>query len=202
MSWHFKPWSWELSSRSHSLFKCFTVVFLYYLHQQNFPMCSRMPNLFWCCCFKCVAAICKLSQEHSVNYHQRLQLLQRDWLSPLGHQLKSITLPILLAVIGALALSLVELVGFSSPFHYYWNFSKDGRSENSKPHLHIPWGQQHFNETFSLISLSLVIRNIRKIQVKNRYVLYGHMAYFLPLFVLFLQLMCPNYFTEKVFQQL
>lgn len=76
--------------------------------------------------------------------------------------------PIIFAVVGALALCLVELVGFSSPFHYYWNFSKDGRSENSNPHMYVPWGQQqHFNEIFNLISLPLVIMDIRKIQVKE-----------------------------------
>lgn len=56
---------------------------------------------------------------------------------PLGHQLKSITfIPIVLAVIGALALCQVELVGFLSPFLYYWNFAKNNKSESSKIYVY------------------------------------------------------------------
>lgn len=85
---------------------------------------------------------------------------------PLGHQLKSITfIPMVLAVIGALALCQVEFVGFCLLFFITETLLKIARVKIPK-HMYTLWGKQHdFNEAFELISLSLVIR--RKIEVKE-----------------------------------
>lgn len=201
MSWHFKPWSWELSPKSCSLLKGFTVLFLCYLYSKTLPCvpgCQTFP----------VAAVSSvllpfassLRSVHSITTKDSHCSKETD-LPPWAPIKIYYSFPIVLAVIGALALCLVEFVGFSSPFHYYWNFAKDGKSENSKAHMYMPWGQQqHFNETCNLISHLSGVEE--KSKWKNRYVSYDDIDYFLPLFVLFLQLMYPNYFTGKVFQQL
>lgn len=170
MSWHFKPWSWEVSPKSGSLlrvFHCSLSVLplpkvLFHVFKDAKPF---LLLLFQVCCCHLQALTGAFSQLPPKTPIVPKRLTFPPW-APIKIYY---SFPIVLAVIGALALCLVELVGFPSPFHYYWNIGKDGKSENSKPQMYIPWWQhqQHFNETFNLISLTLVIRSIRKIQVKE-----------------------------------
>lgn len=113
--WHFEPWRWELASKSCPLFKVFhhplfiirPPVKLFHKFQDAKPF---LLLLFQVCYWHLQALTGAFSQ-----LPLKTPIVPRRLTFPLGHQLKSITfIPIVLAVIGAVALCQTELVGFSS----------------------------------------------------------------------------------------